>query len=127
MTGRNADSPAERPGATAGRTGTHHELSVEADSNVRLDLLVASRLDLSRTQSATLIANRAVTVNGKHERASYRAVAGDRIVVDIPAPPSREIWGNVSTFSFPNVIWIWSEPSAFIRQICTEPVRFDEK
>jgi len=69
----------------------HHEFSVEADSNVRLDLLVAGKLGISRTQSATLIATRAVSVNGKHERASYRALAGDRIVVDIPAPRSREI------------------------------------
>jgi 23S rRNA pseudouridine1911/1915/1917 synthase len=76
------------------RTSTQHELTVEADSNVRLDLLVASRLDISRTQSATLIATRAVTVNGKFERASYRAMRGDVITVEIPAPPTREIVGE---------------------------------
>jgi 23S rRNA pseudouridine1911/1915/1917 synthase len=76
------------------RTSTQHELTVEADSNVRLDLLVASRLDISRTQSATLIATRAVTVNGKFERASYRAVRGDVIAVEIPVPPTREIVGE---------------------------------
>ena len=72
----------------------HHEFSVEADSNVRLDLFVAGKLGISRTQSATLIATRAVTVNGKHERASYRPEAGDQIVVDVPAPRSREIVGE---------------------------------
>ena len=76
------------------RSSTQHELTVEADTNVRLDLLIASRLDISRTQSATLIATRAVTVNGKYERASYRAVRGDVIAVDIPAPPTREIVGE---------------------------------
>ena len=78
----------------AGSRSTHHEFTVEADSNVRLDLLVASRLELSRTQSATLIATRAVTVNGKHQRASYRAEAGDRVAVDIPVPQGREIVGE---------------------------------
>ena len=78
----------------AGSRSTHHEFTVEADSNVRLDLLVASRLELSRTQSATLIATRAVTVNGKHQRASYRAEAGDRVAVDIPVPQGREMVGE---------------------------------
>jgi 23S rRNA pseudouridine1911/1915/1917 synthase len=92
VTQRGTGSPSGVPGGgSAGGRGGHHEFTVEADSNVRLDLLVAARLDLSRTQSATLIANRAVTVNGKFERASYRAAAGDRIAVDIPAPTTREI------------------------------------
>ena len=41
-------------------TGTpaeRHVLEIEADSDVRLDSLLAARLDLSRTQAATLIAN----------------------------------------------------------------------
>ena len=78
--------PANAPGS-----GTKHEFTVEADSNVRLDLLVAGHLDLSRTQSATLIATRAVTVNGRFERASYRAVRGDVIAVTVPTPATREI------------------------------------
>lgn len=81
-------------GAQPPDRGTHHELTIEADTDVRLDLLVAGRLGLSRTQSATLIANRAVSVNGRFERASYRPRGGDRIVVDIPPPPSREIVGE---------------------------------
>jgi 23S rRNA pseudouridine1911/1915/1917 synthase len=66
-----------------------HVIEIEADSDVRLDSLLASRLDLSRTQSATLIANGHVTVNGARERASYRARAADRIEVEIPLPPDR--------------------------------------
>ena len=68
---------------------------IEADGNVRLDLLVAQRAELSRNQAATLIANGNVTVNGKREKASYRPVAGDLIVVEIPAPTSRELDGEV--------------------------------
>jgi 23S rRNA pseudouridine1911/1915/1917 synthase len=67
---------------------------IEADGNVRLDLLVASRADLSRTQAATLIANGNVTVNGAKEKASYRPVAGDVIVIDEPPVTAREIIGE---------------------------------
>jgi len=70
------------------------EIVIEADDNVRLDLLVARHADLSRNQAATLIANGHVTVNGKREKASYRGVTGDRVVIEIPAPTSREIVGE---------------------------------
>jgi 23S rRNA pseudouridine1911/1915/1917 synthase len=73
---------------------THHEFIVEADPGVRLDLLVATHLGISRTQSATLIATKLVTVNGRFERASYRSGRGDRIAVDVPVPASREIVGE---------------------------------
>ncbi len=63
----------------------------EADADFRLDLLVARRLELSRTGAATLIANGHVTVAGRREKASYRPVAGERIDVVIPPPESREI------------------------------------
>ena len=58
---------------------------------MRLDLLVSSRLDLSRTAAATLIANGHVTVNGRREKASYRPAVGERIAVDIPPPPDRPV------------------------------------
>ena len=57
----------------------------------RLDLFVAAALDLSRTQSATLIANGHVKVDGRGERASYRPNAGESVIVDIPAPTSRPV------------------------------------
>jgi 23S rRNA pseudouridine1911/1915/1917 synthase len=71
--------------------GERRMVEIEADSNVRLDSLLAGRLDLSRTQTATLIANGRVTVNGTRERAAYRARAGDRIEVVIPPPPERPV------------------------------------
>jgi 23S rRNA pseudouridine1911/1915/1917 synthase len=57
-------------------------------------LLVATRLGISRNQSATLIATKLVTVNGRFERASYRSNRGDRIAVEVPAPASRDIVGE---------------------------------
>lgn len=63
----------------------------EAGSEARLDLLVARRLDLSRTAAATLIAGGNVIVAGRREKASYRPVAGESVEVVIPPPESREI------------------------------------
>jgi 23S rRNA pseudouridine1911/1915/1917 synthase len=60
----------------------------------RLDVAVAAQLDLSRNQAATLIAGGAVLVDGRRERASYRAREGERITVDIPAPVGREVLGE---------------------------------
>jgi 23S rRNA pseudouridine1911/1915/1917 synthase len=57
-------------------------------------LLVAQRAELSRNQAATLIANGNVTVNGKRQKAAYRPVTGDVIVVEVPPPPSRELTGE---------------------------------
>jgi len=62
-----------------------------ADAGERLDLLVARACDLSRTQAATLIATGQVLVEGRAEKASYRAVAGEAVVVTIPPPPGREV------------------------------------
>ncbi|HEX7937657.1 MAG TPA: RluA family pseudouridine synthase [Gemmatimonadaceae bacterium] len=57
----------------------------------RLDLLVAARLDVSRNQAATLIANGGVLVNGRREKASYRAEPDEPVVVTIPATSAREV------------------------------------
>ena len=83
MTGPGAGGP-------AGPAGARHEL-VAADDAGRLDLFIASALDVSRTHAATLIATGHVTVNGRAERASYHPVSGDRVVVDIPAPTARPV------------------------------------
>ena len=77
-------------------SGTRHEFTSEADSDVRLDLLIAGRLGLSRTQAATLIAGKAVTVSApglpvRHERASYRPRRGETIVVAVPPAPGRDV------------------------------------
>jgi 23S rRNA pseudouridine1911/1915/1917 synthase len=67
---------------------------VDAPAAERLDVLIAERLGLSRTQTATLIATGNVLVGGRRERASYRARAGDEIDVTIPPPPGREVVGE---------------------------------
>jgi 23S rRNA pseudouridine1911/1915/1917 synthase len=64
------------------------KIVMEADSDVRLDLLVAARAGLSRTAAATLIANGHVTVDGRRERASYKPRAGECLT--IAPPPARE-------------------------------------
>lgn len=70
---------------------TLHEIIVDSDATERLDLLVARKLDLSRTQAATLIANGNVMVNGDREKASYRAELDDKVAVSVPAPVGRDI------------------------------------
>ncbi|MGH7652639.1 MAG: RluA family pseudouridine synthase [Gemmatimonadaceae bacterium] len=70
------------------------EFSVEADSDVRLDLFVAQRADLSRTQAATLIAQGHVLVDGRREKASFRTESGQKIRVEIPTPEKRALLGE---------------------------------
>jgi 23S rRNA pseudouridine1911/1915/1917 synthase len=77
----------------AGAEAARHELVAPAGAS-RLDLLLATSLDLSRTAAATLIATGRVLVNGRAERASYRPAAGDRVVVEIPAPTTRTVEGE---------------------------------
>lgn len=71
--------------------GTHHDFTVDADDAPRLDVLVSRELGLSRTQTATLVAEGRVLVNERRERASFRVDRGMRIVVDVPPPPGREV------------------------------------
>lgn len=80
-------------GATAGPVTARHDLVAPEDAG-RLDLFVATALDLSRTQAATLIANGHVSVNGGAQRASYRPVAGDRVVVEVRTPATRVVEGE---------------------------------
>jgi 23S rRNA pseudouridine1911/1915/1917 synthase len=61
------------------------------DAAPRLDVLVAQQLDLSRNQAATLIANGNVLVNGRREKASYRAEPGEEVTVNVPEPTTREV------------------------------------
>jgi 23S rRNA-/tRNA-specific pseudouridylate synthase len=72
---------------------------------------VAARADLSRTQAATLIANGNVTVNGKHERASYKPVRGDVIAAEEPAIHEIEMLPeSLARYSFPDgPIWRYRE------------------
>ena len=79
-----------RAGREAGDAPRNHELVAPNDAP-RLDVLIASELDLSRNHAATLIATGRATVDGRREKASYRARAGERITVTIPPPPGRAV------------------------------------
>ena len=68
--------------------------TVEGGDAARLDLLVARRLDLSRSQAATLIANGAVLVDGRKEKASFRAGDGSEVVVEVPESTARTVEGE---------------------------------
>jgi 23S rRNA pseudouridine1911/1915/1917 synthase len=68
-----------------------HVIPIPPADVPRLDVLVASRLDLSRNQAATLIANGHVLIDGRREKAAYRAVPGETIVVTLPPPPVRTV------------------------------------
>ncbi len=68
-----------------------HVIPVPDDDVPRLDMLIAARLDLSRNQAATLIANGHVTIDGRREKAAYRARAGEAIIVTLPPPPTRAV------------------------------------
>ena len=60
--------------------GERHALTVDAETaGTRLDLLIAERLGLSRTQAATLIAEGRVAVGAGREKAGYRVRSGDAI------------------------------------------------
>lgn len=83
-----------RPAAPdpGGRKAGGQTLSFVAPADApRLDVLLSHQLDLSRNHAATLIANGAVRVGGRHEKASYRAREGEDIVVIIPPPVAREV------------------------------------
>lgn len=69
-------------------------LSVGEHAGARLDLFLAAKLELSRTKTATLIANGNVTVNGRREKAGYRVVATDSVTIEIPEPEKREVVGE---------------------------------
>ena len=78
-----------QPGSAA--DGTRHEFTVDEDGAPRLDVLVAQRLALTRSQAATLVATGHVLVNGTRARASFRAPRGALVRVEVPPPPGREV------------------------------------
>lgn len=72
---------------------TSHTLEAPVDAP-RLDLFVAGSLDLSRNQAATLIAQGHVLVDGRREKASYRAREGEKVTVEIPEPKGIQVEGE---------------------------------
>lgn len=89
----NAPPSAGGSGGGPAREPTVHRFVATAETP-RLDVAVATQLDLSRNHAATLIANGRVTVEGRREKASYRARAGETVVVELPPPPGREVLGE---------------------------------
>jgi 23S rRNA pseudouridine1911/1915/1917 synthase len=71
----------------------HHAIDAP-DAAPRLDVLVATHLDISRNQAATLIAEGHVLVAGRREKASYRARAGEHVTIEVPPSPGREVLGE---------------------------------
>lgn len=73
----------------APRPGRH---AFEAPGDgARLDTLIATRLGVSRTRAATLIAEGRVTVSGRREKASYRPEPAESIVTEVPEPTGRPV------------------------------------
>jgi len=66
-------------------------LRIEADTEERLDTLLAERTRLSRSRIAGLIAAGVVQVNDAPASKSYRPRAGDEIRMRIPPPPPIEL------------------------------------
>jgi 23S rRNA pseudouridine1911/1915/1917 synthase len=60
------------------------EFSVVAHETERLDKFLADQLGFSRTQAARLVADKAVTVDGKPVRASRVLTRGERVTVRFP-------------------------------------------
>lgn len=73
------------------RAAGRHTFTLDDAEGERLDLVVAHLLDMSRTQAATLIAGGHVTVDGKRERASFRADRGANVEIDVPSRASRNV------------------------------------
>ena len=65
--------------------------TVDAADAGRLDTLVARRLDLSRTQAATLIAIGRVRVGGRAEKASFRPAPGVEVEVELAEPEAHPV------------------------------------
>lgn len=64
----------------------------ENSSNKRLDSFIAEKIeDLSRTGIQKLIEDGKVLVNGKKEKASYKPVEGDKILVIIEQKPQLDL------------------------------------
>jgi 23S rRNA pseudouridine1911/1915/1917 synthase len=58
------------------------------ETGERLDVAVSRATGLSRSRSARLVDDGAVTVGGVVRSRSYRVEAGDRLEIDVPDPPA---------------------------------------
>ena len=74
-------------------TPQRHALTAPDDAP-RLDVFIATSLEISRNQAATLIAAGQVTIDGRREKASYRANVGEEVTVEIAPSANREVVGE---------------------------------
>jgi 23S rRNA pseudouridine1911/1915/1917 synthase len=70
-----------------------HSLTAAEDAP-RLDVFLSAQLDISRNQAATLITLGHVLVEGRREKASYKARTGEIITVEVPQSSGREVIGE---------------------------------
>jgi 23S rRNA pseudouridine1911/1915/1917 synthase len=71
------------------------EFSILPEETERLDRFLADQLGLSRTQAARLVADKAVTIDGKPARASRLLTRGERVTVRFPEDqPPRTLKPN---------------------------------
>jgi 23S rRNA pseudouridine1911/1915/1917 synthase len=77
----------------AGGSAVHEvQFTVASSQTERLDRFLADQLGISRTQSARLVADKLVTVNGTVARASRLLSKGERVAIRIPEhQPPRTI------------------------------------
>lgn len=66
-------------------------IDVPEDLEDRLDAVLSTRTELSRSRVTALIEDGSVRINGGPARKSYRPRAGDTIEVVLPAPPSVDL------------------------------------
>lgn len=69
------------------KEGETHQFAVQDQPDVRLDIWLADRLDISRSQLKRLIDEQRVTVNGGVVKAGYLVKQGDQVIVSVPARP----------------------------------------
>ena len=65
-----------------------YEFKVDSDSSrERLDIFLSvQQTEISRSRLKKLIVEGRVTVDGVEQRAGYKVRAGDRIIIQVPAP-----------------------------------------
>lgn len=66
----------------------------KVEEEVRLDVLVARNLGLSRNQAATLITQGQVLVTGRAEKASFLSPLGAEVIVNVPESSERKVLGE---------------------------------
>ncbi len=70
---------------------THSLIATEEDAGQRIDRWLAEHLNLTRSGLQKLLGEGMISVNGRIATKNHRLIAGDQILVSIPAPRSLEV------------------------------------